>query len=238
MAKPGSRQARAIAQRHARDRQEQRDPTAIDTTDLDRFVAVAESGRVNHMWLMAYEYPEMLQQFREKNWRALRALGMQPAPAPRGTVQQAVEDGWYKTRLRDGTDGYFMRRGDDCSTATVATLVGCHPSLVPDPHEMQRILSGTDPLEVMAGLDDAYEVFAEQAGVRLRQTTEPPFWSRRWIGVVERDPDNPLANHLMVMSGRELLFDTAHTYPHPDNQHTMLDGWGVDDISFGYVLED
>lgn len=179
-------------------------------------------------------YPSSVGAFRRSN---RNLLGIEPATTDGLDAEHAMRAGFYKTRLRDGTDGYMMRRTDDCSTATVATLAGVHPSLVPDPEGMRNIVMwGRDPEQVLAELDDEYEVFAAKTGIRLRFHSSPPVWSKRWIAVVEKDEDQPLESHLMVMSGRDLLFDPAHIAP--NDGETALEGWGMDDVSLGYTLDD
>ncbi len=207
-----------------------------DTSALETFTALVAqaSSPAQELWLVATEYPRAVHRFRRANWEQ---LGIEPAPAPGDTVEDALDDGWFIQHLRDGTRGYFMRRSDDCSTATVATLAQCHPSLVPDPHEMRRILSGTDPATVLAELDGSYETFAGQTGVRLRLHSSPPVWAKRWIGAIERDANDPLANHLLVCTGRDLLFDPAHPSPAEDDRQTALEGYTVADVTYGWTLE-
>jgi hypothetical protein len=119
----------------------------------------------------------------------------------------ADADGQATTRLRDGTTGYYMRQGDDCWPAAIATVLQVPLEQVPDLRLDERVRSGEDPEEVSLSSWDTIEDWLRGRGLRMVVHRIVPAPRRRWIGVVPVQGD--FQSHCLVMAGRELLFDPA-----------------------------
>jgi hypothetical protein len=174
----------------------------------------------------ARRYPKALKMARQ-------AAGVRPVPMG-GSRTWGLSEGYFQTGLRDGTVGYFQRDVDDCARAGVATLLGMRPDLVPYVPADRLRLSGRDPEEIDRMLEAAYAPWIAKNGVRILAHSPPPWTARRWLGVIPGS--ELLGEHVLVMSGRECLFDPARCLPARADE-PALEGYGVDEIEYGLTIE-
>ncbi len=94
-----------------------------------------------------------------------------------------------------------------------------------DPEEIERLIS-----RKMGGWIEKNALTIQAYPTRL------PTSSRRWIGIVAGEDDDPTANgHCLLMSGREVIFDTAWLTPPRKDEPASWDS--LDDISVGLTIE-
>lgn len=108
-------------------------------------------------------------------------------------------------QLASGETGYYMRRGDDCFQAAVATCLQVPIDDVPDWRLNERHAAG----ESVASIDQSawaqmFDWLASR-GLRMQVHFRLPVRRRRWIGVVPIS--GAFGSHCLVMDRGELIFD-------------------------------
>lgn len=218
MAKPGSREARAIAIDGS---------AVVDTSAIERLVAGAETGAVDGIEKFVQQMPRELAKIR-------RQVGMTPV-AINGSRRQGAKLGYFQATLRDGTRGYFQRRTDDCIQAVCASYLQMPPHLVPDLRYDQLRAAGTDPEEIDRINEQNFRRWMNKHGLTMVFHATPPTWAKRWIGMVETG--DPWNDHTLLMSGPDCLFDPAHLIPSGDLSSTVLENYTVADIGYGITID-
>jgi hypothetical protein len=174
----------------------------------------------------ARRYPEALKMARY-------GAGVQPVPMGEYRTWGLAE-GYFQAKLRDQTIGYFQRDIDDCARAGVATLLGMRPDLVPHVPADRLRLAGRDPDEIDRMLEAAYVPWTARNGLRILAHPSPPWTARRWLGVIPGS--ELLGEHVLLMSGRDCLFDPARLLP-TNADEPALEGYSVADIEYGITIE-
>lgn len=122
------------------------------------------------------------------------------------------------TCLPDGTVGYFMRapRMDDCWCAAVATCLQVPIREVPDPCIDKKLTAGVRAEEINRSAWVRTERWLKKLGLRMIVHHKVPVPHPRWIGVARGHPGprGQFADHCLVMTGDEVLFDTLPHLPY------------------------
>jgi hypothetical protein len=153
-----------------------------------------------------------------------------PVVPVNGSRSKGLAAGYFMTRLRDGSVGYFQRRLDDCLQAAIASHVQVAPHQVPDLHLDQLLLAGKDPEEIRHIGREKLRRWTEKHGVTIMLHSSPPTSARRWIGVVPAAGGEGSFDHCLIMSGRECLFNTSSLLP--DSEY---DAAGIE---YGITIDD
>lgn len=137
-------------------------------------------------------------------------------------------------RLDDGTLGYYPDppwRSDRCFASNLATLLQVPLEEVPDSHVDERLAAGENPAEVNRSAWALYLDWLAGRGLKLVRfdiyPTVPVPADRwitanlalpipdRWIGVLHNS--GLFQDHVVVMSGRRLLFDPYNMFKDADS---------------------
>lgn len=130
--------------------------------------------------------------------------GLLPVPIF-GSRERGLRAGYFASRLRDGSWGFYQRRADDCLRAALATLLRVPMPKVPDAHRAKQLAEGLSEAEVNAYTRELLEDWLDERGWRLAFNKWPPS-SGRWIAVKDGD-------HCLLMEGSECVFDPARFLP-------------------------
>ena len=127
--------------------------------------------------------------------QTLYSIGRARLEAVKAALLQGPEhDAAPTTVLGDGTAGYYMRRGDDCWPAAIATVTQVPLDEVPDLRLDEQVELGQDPAEVELWAWQTVEDWCSDQALRMVLHTQLPARRRRWIGVVPvPDTSNPTA---------------------------------------------
>jgi hypothetical protein len=156
-----------------------------------------------------------------------RDKGMLPVPI-KGDIRRGLKKGYFSTRLRDGTLGYFQRRFDDCLQAAIASLLQTPMPTVPDLRIGQKLANGMDHEELEREIAGQMGRWVDRCGVTVYLHTSPPTFERRWIGVIPSEI--PGGEHCLLMTGSDYLFDPSSPFP-PTNKRDPTE------IEFAITIE-
>jgi hypothetical protein len=165
-----------------------------------------------------------------------------------GSRTAGLRAGYFSSRLRDGTVGYFGRRVDECLTAAFASLLQV-PLPVPDLRLDQQVTAGRERLLATYGNDEELALHVEmlhleigaaaweqlsgwvrEQGLTIVLHEQPlPVDQPRWIGVVSGGQESRFSDHCLVMTGRDVLFDPMSVAGEIEHQLT--------DVDYGLTLE-
>lgn len=172
------------------------------------------------------------------------ALGL-----PRGVrLQRPV------VRLGENEVGYCMdpERTDDCLRPAVATALQVPVEQVPDPRLDQRLARGDDPEEIGRDTWVRLMEWLDRRGLQLSIHRDVPVARERWIGVCPggvptenqvalarlmgfQFRGNPFADHCLVMSHDEILFDPAISLRLPRGVRTRA--WRPSQVAYGLTFD-
>jgi hypothetical protein len=142
-------------------------------------------------------------------------------------------DGYYATRLRDGTLGYLQRDVADCLRAALASLLQIPMPNVPE-MPTNKLLSGEmDAEEFERVAARRLDRWTAERGLTARFHASPRT-SGRWIGVLLSEEWSVLNDHCLLMSGRDCLFDPGTPVPRPLDEPTDQD---LADIDYAITVE-
>jgi hypothetical protein len=149
--------------------------------------------------------------------------------------------------LPDGTVGYFVRhpRRDDCLAAALATTLQVPIDEVPDPRLNERARAGEDLDAVSRSAWAQLERWLAARRLRMVTHRKVPAARGRWIGVV---PLRGWADHCMVMSRAEVLFDPVRDFPlvalakllpaaEVERSKICVRRWGPEHVSWGLSFQ-
>jgi hypothetical protein len=127
--------------------------------------------------------------------------------------------------LPDGTVGYYIRRGDDCMAAALATLIQVPLDEVPNARLVDRASAGEGREQTSRSAWEELERFAASRGLRFEIHDPPPWRRARWVGVI---PGGllPHDGHALLMCRKRIVFDPSSNI---DISHT----WTIDRIAWG-----
>lgn len=111
------------------------------------------------------------------------------------------------TTLEDGTIGYYMRRGDDCWPAALATVLQTPLGELPDLNLDQRVELGQNPADISISAWVEIEDWLATRNLRMQLHRRLPITRHRWIGIVPVSGD--FQSHCLVMTRAQKLFDPA-----------------------------
>lgn len=175
-------------------------------------------------------YAPAVAEVRRAHYRQAR---MVPVPV-NGSTTRGLDQGYFATRLGDGTLGYLQRRTDDCLQAALASLLQVPMPDVPDLHQLKQIVSGTAPEETHRRGHERLERWLAQAGLRLVCDDELPERSERWIALAVSGASS-FADHCLIMSRDECIFDPNRIVPPRKGEYaTDLD---LSAIAYGITAE-
>jgi len=204
-------------------------PAHVDTSGIERLCDQWENGpgsageRTREFCRL---FPSELAKVRRQGYRQ---LGLLPVPIG-GSSHRGLKQGFYMTRLRDGTLGYLQRRTDDCLQAALASALQIPANLVPDLGMEAKMAGGMDPELMERGIRAKMDPFLHKHGVKVRYHATPPTSSRRWIGVVREE--DVYSDHCLLMSGPDCLFDPANLLP------SAASSYDVSEVDYGITLND
>jgi len=160
-----------------------------------------------------------------------RRTGLQPVRIG-GRREMGSRSGYFQTKLRDGSLGYFQRRFDDCLQAAIATCLQIPPHKVPDLHIEDQLAAGKEPDDVKQANREKMRRWLDGHGVTIvYHPTHLPTSGGRWIGVVRDTYSGYFADHCMVMSGHDALFDpSAHLPSEPLK-------YDIGDVDYGITID-
>jgi hypothetical protein len=168
------------------------------------------------------KYPQVVAKLR-------RQQQLQPAPI-NGSIRKGLQQGYFRTRLHDGTFGYLQRRADDCITYAIATCAQIPPNQAPDLHIWRQTQAGVDPEQIARNVGAQLAEWQHRHGVEIVVHPVAPTHLKRWIGIV---PGHGIyQDHALVMSYRDCLFEMGGLFPEPEY------GTGVnpENVDFGIEL--
>ena len=151
------------------------------------------------------------------------------------TPVASAPSGYFQTRLRDGSLGYYQRRFDDCLQAAIASCLQMPPHRVPDLELLSRLSLGDEFEQVDRLAMTVMDHWFERLGLTFTRHAHLPK-TGRWIGVTHGPPGSFDA-HCLLMSGKDVLFD-PYIYnvfpPGKDDPPSPLD-W--DDLDYGITID-
>ena len=159
----------------------------------------------------AREYPGVIAKMR-------RQAGLHAVPI-NGSRARGLKNGYFQTRLADGTVGYLQRRTDDCLQMAIASLLQVAPHTIPDSRIDQRLEAGDDIEQIERDITLALTQWAARQGATITIHTTPP--NGRWIGVAPSRGDGAFSDHCLIMNGTTCLFDTSIIVPLNDGDHLV-----------------
>jgi len=221
------------------------DTSRVNMSGLDRLFNEASNGALNPydtMRKFSSEFPQELAKVRGqvaiRGRSSPRTGSLYPVEVD-GSPTRGLKLGYFKTPLRDGTDGYFQRRTDDCVQAVIASLLQMPPHLVPDPHIEELRARGREDEEIGRVVDSEFARWTVEHGLAFAFHVKPPTWAQRWIGMVPSEStEDVYASHTLLMSGHDCLFDPAHLLPPAGDAGTVaLEGYSLDSIDYGITIE-
>jgi hypothetical protein len=241
MAKPGSRSARQIAHGGA---------SEVDIHGLQRLAILAQEANAELTQAQAEhntnamdatskavaaraKTEEWITQFPAEPAKVRRQLGITPVPV-NGNRKRGHKSGYFQLPLRDGTVGYFQRRTDDCFQVAIASCVQISPHRVPDLRIDEQRMVDMEPEEIERRNVDQMSQWMEHNGVTIMVHPVLPSTGKRWIGVVKQAYDST-ADHCLLMSGRDCLFDPANLVPPGKDEPAST--YGYADIDYGITIE-
>ena len=184
------------------------DHRRVNMKGLERLLSDVESGALNPheaMRKFSSEFPRELAKVRGQVAIRTRsrplAGGLYPVEVD-GSPTRGLKMGYFKTPLRDGTDGYFQRRTDDCVQAVIASLLQMPPHLVPDPHVEELRSAGREDEELDRVVDEQFAAWTAEYGLTVVFHTKPPMWAKRWIGMVASDNTGRRVQQSHAANGR------------------------------------
>jgi len=212
------------------------DVRQVDTSELHRVAALLQPEPGVMVTGAEFEarkrefarsYPPVLGKVR-------RQARLQPV-AVKGSPARGRRDGYFMTRLRDGSTGYLQRRVDDCLQAAIATLLQVPPYLVPDLHLDDQVAAGLDVEEIERATSDKLVRWMDQRAVTIMIHPVPPTTARRWIGIAPTTGE-PFSDHCLIMSKTTCLFDPSVVLPlNKDEPGFLAD---PSDIAYGLTIEE
>lgn len=184
------------------------------------------------------ELPDELRRVRMEYMQASQADATARRLLPvavNGSTRRGAAQGYFKTPLGGGAEGYLQRRSDDCLRAALATTLGRPMPTLPDISPDRLQAAGKDPEEVDRALMWTMGAWSERNALTVKaHVTRMPVTSRGlWIGLAWDPEGSP--GHCLILKGRNVIFDTAWLVP--PGKEEAASCHSLDDVQVGLTIE-